>query len=159
MGKPQGVLKQRWKAIDPTKAGGDAGGGDDKKHKDGDAGKKDKKNDDDDKPATGAEQGKKPSKADKKAAKKEAAAAAEKKPPATTKPPSKAASDARFTRDEWVTLQEDELFSFGELQLLSELVAQYDAGRWGMVASRFFDKTGRRVHAEDVREKFMGVCG
>lgn len=52
---------------------------------------------------------------------------------------------------------QDDLFSFAELQLLSELVAKHHADRWGMVASRFFDKTGRRVHPDDVRDKFMGL--
>lgn len=173
MGKPVNVLKQRWGAINPAKAGADggvkSGGGGD-----GGDGKKnggDKKNGNEQKDGgekKAEEEPKKQSKAEKKAAKKEAAAEQQKaeenpegKPPSKSggKPASKAGSEARFTMNEWVTLQEDDLFSFGELQLLSELIAKYDTDRWQLIASRFFDKTGRRVHPDDVRDKFLGALG
>lgn len=78
------------------------------------------------------------------------------------KKPAKAASnapshrsEAKFTMREWMTLQEDDLFSFGELQLLAEIVANKKENfTWLGVASEFMDQTGRRVHPEDIREKF-----
>ncbi|CAK4031567.1 hypothetical protein DOTSEDRAFT_76495 [Lecanosticta acicola] len=63
-------------------------------------------------------------------------------------------SEAKFTMREWMTLQEDDLFSFGELQLLAEIMARNSDITWLGVASEFYDKTGRRVHPEDIREKF-----
>ncbi|OQO12251.1 hypothetical protein B0A48_02892 [Cryoendolithus antarcticus] len=73
--------------------------------------------------------------------------------------PSKlAAEDARFTMADWQTLQEDDLFSFGELQCLSEIIAKDPEMSWPRIAARFFDITGRRVHADDVREKFEGLA-
>ncbi|UJO10963.1 uncharacterized protein CLAFUR5_02131 [Fulvia fulva] len=63
-------------------------------------------------------------------------------------------SEAKFTMREWMTLQEDEIFSFGELQLLTELINKEPGRSWLSVASAFHDKTGRRVHPEDIREKF-----
>ena len=171
MGKPQNVLREHWKVINPDKAGGDGGdkngegGGDGKKKNGGNGGEKKE----DAKPADEKkdEEPKKLTKAQKRAAKQEGntkqqeAAKAEEKTASkpASKSGSKTGSEARFTMNEWVTLQEDDLFSFGELQLLSELIAQYDTGRWQMVASRFFDKTGRRVHADDVRDKFLGALG
>jgi len=63
--------------------------------------------------------------------------------------------EARFTLAEWHALQQNNgLFSIGELQLLSELIMNDQGQTWGRIASRFYDKTGRRVHAEDVRECF-----
>lgn len=163
MDKPKGVIQQRWGQINPAKAGGGGGGGEQKKG--GKNGGEDVKKDDaaNDNNNKTAEEPKKLTKAEKKAAKKEAnavtaAANNDNAAPAPT-PATKPGSEDRFTLNEWVTLQEDDLFSFGELQLLSELIAQYDAGRWWMVASRFFDKTGRRVHLDDVRDKFLGALG
>lgn len=173
MGKPKGVIAQRWNIVDPDKQGGEKGGkrGSDEKKENGCGGggknedaKVEQKKDDEPKKMTEAE---------RKAAAKEAKQAAEAKPAekaenpksnngggekkAASKVGSKSGSEARFTMGEWVTLQEDDIFSFGELQLLSELIAQYDLGRWQMVASRFFDKTGRRVHPDDVRDKFVAL--
>lgn len=74
------------------------------------------------------------------------------KKPASNPPDS--TSEVRFTMNEWRTLQEDEMFSFAELQLLSELVMQDQDQTWIRIASRFFDKTGRRVHPHDIRDKF-----
>lgn len=71
---------------------------------------------------------------------------------------SKAASndgEARFTMNEWMTLQEDDLFSFGELQCLSELIAKDSGQSWLRIASAFYDTTGRRVHPDDIRDKFQ----
>lgn len=71
---------------------------------------------------------------------------------------SKAPSETLFTMHDWQTLQEDDLFSFGELQCLSELIAKDSEQSWERIAARFFDLTGRRVHWEDVRDKFEGMA-
>ncbi|EME49068.1 hypothetical protein DOTSEDRAFT_76495 [Dothistroma septosporum NZE10] len=63
-------------------------------------------------------------------------------------------SEAKFTMREWMTLQEDELFNFGELQLLTELINKNPDRSWLTIASLFMDKTGRRVHPDDIRDKF-----
>lgn len=63
-------------------------------------------------------------------------------------------SEARFTMEEWRMLQEDEFFTFGELQLISEIIMKDSCRSWLSVASRFHDKTGRRVHPDDIRDKF-----
>ncbi|TKA62958.1 hypothetical protein B0A55_10650, partial [Friedmanniomyces simplex] len=154
----QGQIKKRWNEI---------GGGDnvvvvvqtDEKKKDEVV--------DAQKPMT-----KKEKKAAKKAQDEKDAAAAEKKQPepekeraketskpaAAAKAPSKAGSahggEARFTMNEWLTLQEDSLFSFGELQCLSELIMRDQNQTWLRIAAAFYDKTGRRVHPDDIREKF-----
>lgn len=82
-------------------------------------------------------------------------------------PSSKAASsrsEAKFTMGEWMTLQEDDMFSFRELQLLSELImldareSRDGAYSWLRVASLFADRTDRRVHPEDIREKFEAMA-
>lgn len=79
-----------------------------------------------------------------------------------TKPASnqggKAPSETLLTMHDWQTLQEDDLFSFGELQCLSELIAKDSEQSWERIAARFFDLTGRRVHWEDVRDKFEGMA-
>lgn len=62
--------------------------------------------------------------------------------------------EARFTMGEWLTLQEDDFFSFGELQCLSELLVRDDGQKWLRIASSFYNKTGRRVHPDDIKEKF-----
>jgi hypothetical protein len=55
---------------------------------------------------------------------------------------------------DWLTLQEDDMFSFGELQCLSELIGKDLGQSWQRVAAKFFDLTGRRIHPDDVRDKF-----
>ncbi|KAI5251269.1 hypothetical protein E4T42_04416 [Aureobasidium subglaciale] len=55
------------------------------------------------------------------------------------------------------SLAEDDMFSFGELQALSELISKDMEGMWQRVAAAFFGMTGRRVAAEDIREKFSGL--
>ena len=139
LGRYAKEIKARWEQIDPD--GANAGAA--KKHDGG--GKKDDKTKD--KAKDGGEK-----KADKQAK-------ADKGGKDQKKAPSKAGSvrsdgQARFTMNEWMTLQEDDLFSFGELQCLSELIMRDDNQRWLRIASRFADKTGRRVHPEDIREKF-----
>jgi hypothetical protein len=77
--------------------------------------------------------------------------------PSSIKPASKsnnAANETRFTMTDWLTLQEDDMFSFGELQCLSELIAKDLGQSWQRVAAKFFDLTGRRIHPDDVRDKF-----
>lgn len=172
MGKPKGVLTQRWKVIDPAKADGDGdaaaktgGGNGDKKN--GNSG--DKK--EDDKSAAAAEEKKdeepkKMTKAEKKAAKAAAAKAeaeeakameqAKSSPPSLRsagKAGSKARSKADDSEDGWLTLQEDSKWAFMELQLLAELLARYGF-LWELVAAKFYDITGRRVYGYEVREKF-----
>ncbi|EME87863.1 uncharacterized protein MYCFIDRAFT_75694 [Pseudocercospora fijiensis CIRAD86] len=67
-------------------------------------------------------------------------------------------SEVRFTMGEWMTLQEDELFTFQELQLLSHIIMRDPSQSWLRVASSFHDKTGRRVHPDDIREKFEAMA-
>jgi hypothetical protein len=80
--------------------------------------------------------------------------------PASAKPASisnsanAAANETRFTMTDWLTLQEDDMFSFGELQCLSELIGKDLSQSWQRVAAKFFDLTGRRIHPDDVRDKF-----
>ena len=62
--------------------------------------------------------------------------------------------ETRFTISDWLTLQEDDMFSFGELQCLSELIGKDLGQSWQRVVAKFFDLTGRRIHPDDVREKF-----
>jgi hypothetical protein len=93
----------------------------------------------------------------KPASKKEEATPASK--PSSNKPASKAGSnnannETRFTMTDWLTLQEDDMFSFGELQCLSELIGKDLGQSWQRVAAKFFDLTGRRIHPDDVRDKF-----
>jgi hypothetical protein len=78
------------------------------------------------------------------------------KQPSNSKPTNN--GEARFTMNDWLTLQEDDIFSFGELQCLSELIAKDLNQGWQRVAAKFFDLTGRRVHPDDVREKFESMA-
>lgn len=172
MGRTVHQLKERWKEIKDTdgsdekkdeggKKDGNDGGGK-KKGKGGDEGEgKGKKNKKGDKQQQQTAEEKKAAGL-KIAAEKKAAAAEkekEKKPTAAKKPSSKSGGsvkggEAKFTMNEWMTLQEDSLFSFGELQLLSELIMRDQNQTWMRISSAFYDKTGRRVHPEDIREKF-----
>ncbi|KAK3113514.1 hypothetical protein LTR53_009120 [Teratosphaeriaceae sp. CCFEE 6253] len=77
-----------------------------------------------------------------------------KKPKPSSKAGSAHGGEARFTMNEWITLQEDSLFSFGELQCLSELIMKDQNQTWLRIAGSFYDRTGRRVHPDDIREKF-----
>lgn len=74
--------------------------------------------------------------------------------PASSKPKPTNNDETRFTLADWLTLQEDDIFSFGELQCLSELIGRDANQSWNRIAAKFFDLTGRRVHPDDVREKF-----
>ncbi|KAK3672503.1 hypothetical protein LTR78_007553 [Recurvomyces mirabilis] len=108
-------------------------------------------------------------KAQKKAAKKAANGAGAADGKGGTKKDAKKASskaqsvrsngEARFTMGEWLTLQEDDLFSFGELQCLSEIIMKDQKQTWVRIAAKFYDLTGRRVHPDDIREKFEGMAG
>ncbi len=142
-GRSKSTATSRWKQL--TK--GDGAGAAEKKD-DGKAGAKDEKA----KPADGAKVDDKNGDAKKdvkKDDKKQAAVPAK----APSKVSSKGSS-VRFTKGEWTTLMEDDMFSFGELQCISELLVQDERHRWLRVASRFTDKTGRKVHPDDIREKF-----
>jgi len=86
--------------------------------------------------------------------------------PGSNKPASKSGSTAynannyetRFTMTDWLTLQEDDMFSFGELQCLSELIGKDLGQSWQRVTAKFFDLTGRRIHPDDVRDKFESMA-
>ena len=139
VGHSKSTVQGRYKQLQNADAGDaaavkkDEGGEkkDDKAKKDGGDDKKDKHAD-------------KPAKGDKKA---------------PTKAESTHGSTVRFGMNEWLTLQEDDTFSFGELQCLSEIVMRDEGQRWLRIASAFADKTGRRVHYETVRTKFAEMTG
>ncbi|KAI4728302.1 hypothetical protein E4T49_03931 [Aureobasidium sp. EXF-10728] len=76
------------------------------------------------------------------------------RPPATV-----ASSRTAFTLQTMPSLAEDDLFSFGELQALSELISKDMEGMWQRVSAAFFGMTGRRIAAEDIRDKFAGLQG
>jgi hypothetical protein len=76
------------------------------------------------------------------------------KPTSISNSANAAANETRFTMTDWLTLQEDDMFSFGELQCLSELIGKDLSQSWQRVAAKFFDLTGRRIHPDDVRDKF-----
>ena len=67
--------------------------------------------------------------------------------------------ETRFTLREWLTLQSDSLFTISELQFLSELILRDQNQTWLRIASMFYDRTGRKVHPEDIREKFERMAG
>ncbi|RMX82381.1 hypothetical protein D0869_06105 [Hortaea werneckii] len=67
--------------------------------------------------------------------------------------------ETRFTLSEWLTLQSDSLFTISELQFLSELIMRDQNQTWLRIASLFYDRTGRKVHPEDIREKFERMAG
>ncbi|PPJ56385.1 hypothetical protein CBER1_00750 [Cercospora berteroae] len=90
-----------------------------------------------------------------------------KKPASVVKKSSKAGSVAgsvrstrssvKFSIREWRALQEDDFFSFDELRLLCQLIGKHGDASWLGIASAFHDKTGRRVHPDDIREKFEAI--
>ncbi|KAK6005207.1 hypothetical protein QM012_007986 [Aureobasidium pullulans] len=66
-------------------------------------------------------------------------------------------SRTAYTIKTMPSLAEDDLFSFGELQALSELIGKDVEGMWHRVSAAFFGMTGRRIAAENIREKFEGL--
>ena len=74
-------------------------------------------------------------------------------PPPSIAPSSRTA----YTLATTPSLTEDDLFSFGELQALSELIGKDMQGMWQRVSAAFFGMTGRRIAAEDIRDKFEGL--
>ncbi|KAG9762643.1 hypothetical protein KCU73_g1814, partial [Aureobasidium melanogenum] len=66
-------------------------------------------------------------------------------------------SRTAYTIKTMPSLAEDDLFSFGELQALSELIGKDMEGMWHRVSAAFFGMTGRRIAAEDIKEKFAGL--
>lgn len=184
MNRPKYQLQNRFKELSKADEGGGGGGGGkaENEQKDSGGGKKGKKGGggggadgegEDNKPAKG-KQGKKQDEAAVAAAVQKREDRQRKKAQASSKPDSSKAPssnkpnpkpnndhapDARFTMSEWLTLQEDELFSFSELQCLSEIIMRDQKQSWLRIASGFFDLTGRKVHPEDVREKFEGMAG
>jgi hypothetical protein len=79
------------------------------------------------------------------------------KPHRLPPPPTIASSRTAYTLATTPSLTEDDLFSFGELQALSELIGKDMEGMWQRVSAAFFGMTGRRIAAEDIREKFEGL--
>jgi len=148
LGRPRDVLKDRYDHLKALQGGVEA----DKKQ-DGGNGKDEKHNKQEGNNKGGKKGGKenKQDKGDKKSDEKPTAKAPSKVPSRTS------SRDVRFTGDEWKNLQEDDLFSFGELQCLTELIMRDDRQRWLRIASAFADWTGRRVHPEDIREKFEEI--
>ncbi|KAI7228103.1 hypothetical protein KC330_g8078 [Hortaea werneckii] len=67
--------------------------------------------------------------------------------------------ETRFSLSEWLTLQSDSLFTISELQFLSEIIMRDQNQTWLRIASLFYDRTGRKVHPEDIREKFERMAG
>jgi hypothetical protein len=53
-------------------------------------------------------------------------------------------------------IEEDDMFTSEELRTIVQIISHDTDSTWKRIASRFADKTGRRVHAEDLREKFEG---
>lgn len=62
--------------------------------------------------------------------------------------------EAKFGIDEWMELTEDDIFSFYDLKILRDLVAQDAEWMWLRIASRFFDETGKRVDGSEIKKKF-----
>lgn len=75
------------------------------------------------------------------------------RPAASVAPSSRTA----YTIKTMPSLAEDDLFSFGELQALSELIGKDMEGMWHRVSAAFFGMTGRRIAAEDIKEKFADL--
>lgn len=118
----------------------------------GDAGKDESGGKEKGKNKSGGNDDKKEGKEKDKEKDKEKAKIKEAEKPASIAPTPR--SEVRFTMEEWRMLQEDEFFTFGELQLISEIIMKHPGRSWLSVASRFHDKTGRRVHPDDIRDKF-----
>lgn len=53
-----------------------------------------------------------------------------------------------------IELQADDLFDVEDLQVLVKIVEEDQKNMWLRVASRFFDRTGQRVHPDDIKERF-----
>ncbi|KAK4986008.1 hypothetical protein LTR66_008003 [Elasticomyces elasticus] len=66
--------------------------------------------------------------------------------------------EQRFTLPEYQMLTEDDLFSFGEIQCISELLDRDEETRWIRIAGAFYDRTGRRIDPEDIHEKFNDLA-
>lgn len=158
MGRAQHLLKNRWKEI-----GGNQGGGNEQGKKEGGGekgGKQGQKGGDNNKQQGGGGKNKnkndgKDKKDDKNANQKDSKTNAA--PKSTVKADANNNDDTLFTMDQWLTVQEDDLFSFGELKCLGELIAKDSRQNYQRVAARFFDLTGRRVHPDDVRDKFESL--
>lgn len=169
MGRGKAALQVRWKEIGG--AGGNAGGNDQGKKNDGAAksGSEQGKKDEAAKGGEGKKQEGKQEVEGKQGKKNKVGKGGgdnqgveEKKEQSVAKNESLKAADAhqetRFTMGDWLVLQEDDLFSFGELQCLSELIAKDCDQSWQRISANFFNLTGRRIHPNDVREKFESMA-
>lgn len=159
MGRAVHLLRNRWKEI-----GGNQGGGNEQSKKEGGGekgGKEGQKGGDNNNKEQGGGKNKNKNEGkDKNADKKDSKT----KQDNNAAPKSNGKADANntnddtlFTMDQWLTVQEDDLFSFGELKCLGELIAKDSRQNYQRVAARFFDLTGRRVHPDDVRDKFESL--
>lgn len=70
-----------------------------------------------------------------------------------SRPPGTIASS---TGTGWYELKEDDLFSFDELQALIEILEADGAHLWDRVASKFYNRTGRRILPADIMKKMSG---
>ncbi|KAI9670684.1 MAG: hypothetical protein M1831_005904 [Alyxoria varia] len=125
--KDIGMLKNRWKELEGGAANGDGGGGGGGGG--GGAGKDDAK---EKKPKSGGSGGEKKEK---------------------TPPPAPAPA---IPTTEQVEIVPDETFSVEDLALLIHIVRRDQSELWLRASARFFDKTGRRPHPEDIEKRFTG---
>ncbi|KAF2838771.1 hypothetical protein M501DRAFT_992721 [Patellaria atrata CBS 101060] len=105
----------------------------------------------------------KKARAEEKKAKESIAKWADEAKAATVMPEAKASSKAGSSKagsatmaPTVVTLEADEYFSFDELVLITELMRKDYSGLWQRVSSMFYNKTGRRIHPLDIKEKITG---
>ncbi|KAF2862796.1 hypothetical protein K470DRAFT_167054 [Piedraia hortae CBS 480.64] len=63
----------------------------------------------------------------------------------------------RFTLSEVQDITEDAMFSLQELHTMVCLVETNPGLTWRQIAARFYDLTGRRVHADEIKVKFESL--
>lgn len=137
MGKPQWLLKQRFKEIKPKD---EKGGQKEEKSKGKDKAVEKQASIHDGKHIAHHSEKTKVKKADNKEASK-------------AQDIHKGKTKAKYTRSEWMTLTEDDSFTYKDLETLAGIVSQDNDEKWDRISSRFFDYTGRRVHPEDIKRK------
>lgn len=57
----------------------------------------------------------------------------------------------------YLELEEDDLFTFGDISALANIIENDENYLWQRVAAVFFDRTGRRVLPQDIRDKFEPI--
>ncbi|GAB7350900.1 hypothetical protein MBLNU459_g1414t1 [Dothideomycetes sp. NU459] len=150
LGMPQWQVKKRWHEIKPKGGGGGGSGGrggsgeekraapsgpeDKDKTKDKDTNNRKKEND-------------LPSQHKNHEGKKDHDEAGQKH--------HKAASiGSRSNATTWMEIREDELFSFGDIGALAQILERDKHGVWDRAAADFYNMTGRHIMPRDIREKF-----